>query len=123
MTSFAIATVLKINVACSLTLLSARKSKRFEIFNEAVCSNANAGQIRDSQAKSGQLSVPGEVSIFPGHPVKIGTVLANPGRMVTLPLVLGDGSSATPIQCPDVSKPSTRHQDFTRGLQVNPVHR
>ena len=78
MTSFA--TFLKINidrhwftVARSLTLLSAQKSKRYgglRYFNEAVCSNANAGQIRDSQAKSGQLSVPGEVSVFPGHPVE-----------------------------------------------------
>src|SRR6218665_1353161 len=78
MTSFA--TFLKINIdrhwftlARSLTLLSAQKSKRYgglRYFNEAVCSNANAGQIRDSQAKSGQLSVPGEVSVFPGHPVE-----------------------------------------------------
>jgi len=71
MTAFA--TVLKINidrhwfmVARSLTLLSARKSKRSEIFSEAVCSNANPGQ----PGKIGKLSVPGEVSIFPGHPVE-----------------------------------------------------
>ena len=43
-----------------------------------------SGQIWDTKPKTGQMGVPGELWFFPEHVIKIGTVMENPGRMVTL---------------------------------------
>jgi len=42
------------------------------------------GQIRNAKPKPGQMDVPGELCFFRVMSLKIGTVLENPGRMVTL---------------------------------------
>jgi len=43
------------------------------------------GQIRDTNPKTGQMGVPGELSFFfRDMSLKIGTIPENPGRMLTL---------------------------------------